>query len=116
MYDFNPIVNYFYYNKGTESKTIDQRLNELDDYRQEMFVKHKLRLCTVNMQNCFAMSPYSQIDLHKTIKLTPEFLNHLGFPGLLEASSTDSRVGKVQFNSLEATKKNKKPAKQQTKK
>ena len=65
VYDYNPIVNYFFYNHGTEAKTLTQRLVEVDDYTREMFTKHQLRVCTVGMSNCFASGPFKDIDHRK---------------------------------------------------
>lgn len=81
VYDYNPIVNYFYYNQGTEKKTLTERLVEVDDYTREMFTRHGLRVCTVKMSNCLgANSLFANVDPAKKmpVKLTRRVLDSFG--------------------------------------
>lgn len=81
VYDYNPIVNYFYYNQGTEKKTLTERLVEVDDYTRDMFTRHGLRVCTVKMSNCLgADSLFANVDPAKMmpVKLTRRVLDSFG--------------------------------------
>ena len=39
LYDFNPITNYFFYNRKTEQKKIDEKLLEEDEFVNNSFKK-----------------------------------------------------------------------------
>lgn len=82
VFDYNPIVNYFYYNRGTENKTLDERLMEFDDFTKDTYDKYKLRVAKVNMVDCFKTGVFKGYDkTSMPIKLTPEIRTQLNLTG-----------------------------------
>lgn len=82
VFDYNPIVNYFYYNRGTENKTLDERLMEFDDFTKDTYDKYKLRVAKVNMIDCFKTGVFKGYDkTSMPIKLTPEIRTQLNLTG-----------------------------------
>lgn len=85
-YDYNPIANYFFYNMGTDKKSVDERRIEADPFVARMFQEHNLKICKVNMFNCFKEGVFKDVNMRKMpIKLTPQIKQLLRIP---DSSST----------------------------
>jgi hypothetical protein len=55
IFDHNPITKYFYYNKDTDKKHIDQIKIDNDDFDREMFEKYKLKKATIKIRDVLSI-------------------------------------------------------------
>ncbi|RNA16408.1 hypothetical protein BpHYR1_008100 [Brachionus plicatilis] len=64
LFDYNPITNYYNYNNKADSKTIDQKLIEEDQFVKRAYEKFDLKtFCEVKLVDCFSS------DLFKGLKV-----------------------------------------------
>lgn len=70
LYDFNPITNYFFYNRKTEGKKIDEKLIEDDEFINKAYKEFNLKFCEVKIIDCFKTAMFK--GQKAPIKLTNE--------------------------------------------
>lgn len=63
LFDYNPITNYFYYNKRNDGKKIDQKIMEEDEFVKQAYKKFNLvKFCEIKIVDCF------RTDMFKGLK------------------------------------------------
>jgi hypothetical protein len=103
LYDYNPITNYFSYNKKVEEKKFDEKLINEDKFIRESFNKFDLKVCTVRLHDC--MQTDALKGFKAPINLTNELKEKLSLIKL-ERSSTNTFVNSNQESKLKQSKLN----------
>jgi len=103
LYDYNPITNYFYYNKKVDQMQIDEKFINEDQFVKESFQKYNLKFCNVKLIDCMQTDMFKNKDL--PIKLTNEIKEKLR----LGQISCDNSIDKRKRVKREASEDNSKP-------
>jgi hypothetical protein len=79
-YDYNPITNWFFYNKDADKKSLDQKRVEEDAYYEEAFRKYGLRPCHVSVNDCRRADVFAGVTIRpdKPVSLTYEMKYEFG--------------------------------------
>ncbi|CAF0807534.1 unnamed protein product [Brachionus calyciflorus] len=73
LFDYNPITNYFFYNKRVDQKKIDQKILEEDEFVQRAYKKFNINMnlyCEIKLIDCFRTDMFK--GLKAPIKLTDD--------------------------------------------
>ena len=70
LYDYNPITNYFHYNKGASSLKLDEKLINENEFIKNAFEKYNLKQCSVDLFDCMNTNMFKNLTI--PIKLTNE--------------------------------------------
>jgi hypothetical protein len=75
LYDYNPITNYFQYNKGASSLKLDEKLINENEFIKNAFEKYSLKQCSVDLFDCMNTSMFKNLTI--PITLTKEMKTEL---------------------------------------
>ena len=69
LYDYNPITNYFHYNKGASSLKLDEKLINENEFIKNAFEKYKLKQCSVDLSDCMNTSMFKNLTIPITLTI-----------------------------------------------